>query len=109
MSIIRKKPDFSIDDAFTESVDDKIKLYTGFTAKCSESVPLTETIYEEPPEFETSTLSLSPEPTDSQDDTEATIVKPSILKNKNILRNPTLSALKVKEDVDVSWINPIKL
>jgi len=100
MSIIRKKPDFSIDDAFTESVDDKIKLYTGFTAKCSESVPLTETIYEEPPEFETSTLSLSPEPTDSQDDTEATIVKPSILKNKNILRNPTLSALKVKEDVD---------
>ena len=105
MSIIRKKPDFSIDDAFTESVDDKIKLYTGFTAKCSESVPLTETIYEEPPEFETSTLSLSPERTDTQDDTEATIVKPSILKNKNILRNPTLSALKVREDVDVSWIN----
>ena len=33
-----KKPDFTIDDAFSESAEDKIRLYT----RTSESVPLTE-------------------------------------------------------------------
>ena len=95
MSIIRKKTDFNIDDAFSESLEDKIRIYT----TTSETAPLTETILEEPPGFETSTLSLSPGSPDVF--IEGIKTQPPILKNKKILQNPTLKALKAKDDVDV--------
>ena len=91
-----RRGDFNIDDAFAESLDDKIRIYT----TTSETAPLTDTILEEPPGFETSTLSLSP---GSPDTVFVELVKsqPPILKNKKILQNPTLKALKAKEEVDV--------
>ena len=95
-SIIRKKADFNIDDAFSESLDDKIRIYT----TTSETAPLTDTILEEPPGFESSTLSLSPGSPDVFEECAKT--QPPILKNKKILQNPTLKALKAKEEVDVS-------
>eukprot|EP00092_Neocalanus_flemingeri_P002027 GFUD01002164.1.p1 GENE.GFUD01002164.1~~GFUD01002164.1.p1 ORF type:complete len:207 (-),score=48.04 GFUD01002164.1:282-902(-) len=93
MSSIRKKADFNIDDAFSESLEDKIRIYT----TTSETAPLTETIIEEPPGFETSTLSLTPGSPDVFRDIGGQ-TKPPILKNKKSLQNPTLKALKAKED-----------
>jgi len=97
-SILRKKQDFSIDDAFSETLEDKIRIYT----TTSETAPLTETILEEPPGFETSTLSLSPGPSDLL--VENSRNRQPILKNSKILQNPTLKALKAKEDADVGRI-----
>ena len=73
----------------------------------SETAPLTETIYEEqePPDFEGSSLALSPSQSpDVFPDTTfsgSTTAAP-IIKTKPILKNPTLAALKAKEDKDVS-------
>lgn len=103
MSIIRKKTDFNIDDAFSESMEDKIRIYT----TTSETAPLTETILEEPPGFETSTLSLSPGSPDVF--IEGSKTQPPILKTKKILQNPTLKALKAKEDVDSTSQDSISL
>jgi len=105
MSIFNKhkQDNFSIDDAFTENSEDKIRLYS-----CnSETAPLTQTIYEEqePPDFEGSSLTLSP-PTspDSPFSNLAPSVdnEPPIIKTKSILKNPTLQNLKEREDKDAS-------
>ena len=107
MSIFNKhkQDNFSIDDAFTENSEDKIRLYS-----CnSETAPLTQTIYEEqePPDFEGSSLTLSP-PT-SPDSPFSNLNpsvdnEPPIIKTKSILKNPTLQNLKEREDKDVSTI-----
>jgi len=99
-----RRGDFNIDDAFAESLDDKIRIYT----TTSETAPLTDTILEEPPGFETSTLSLSP---GSPDTVFVELVKsqPPILKNKKLLQNPTLKALKAKEEVDSTSQDSISL
>jgi len=102
-SIIRKKTDFNIDDAFSESLDDKIRIYT----TTSETAPLTDTILEEPPGFESSTLSLSPGSPDVFE--ECANTQPPILKNKKILQNPTLKALKAKEEVDSTSQDSVSL
>jgi len=102
--LIRKKTDFSIDDAFSESHEDKIRLYS----TTSETVPLTDTIIEEPPGFESSTLSLSTS-SPSDEAVESPSGLPPILKNKKILQNPTLKALKAKEDVDSTSQDSISL
>ena len=96
-SIGRKKADFTIDDAFSESLEDKIRIYT----TTSETVPLTETILEEPPGFESSTLSFAPGSPEVFLEGRASKTEPPILKNKKLLQNPTLKALKAKEDIDV--------
>ena len=102
MSIFKSKTDnFSIDDAFAESSEDKIRLYSNN----SETAPLTDTIYEEqePPDFEGSSLALSP--THSPDSPFTDFrqeIEPPIIKTKSILKNPTLQALKAREDKDVS-------
>ena len=92
---IQNKTEFSIDDAFSESSEDKIRLYSN----SSETAPLTETIYEEqePPDFEGSSLALSP--TQSPEGGDGT--EPPIIRTKPILKNPTLTALKAREDKDV--------
>ena len=102
MSIFKNKSDnFSIDDAFAESSEDKIRLYSN----TSETAPLTDTIYEEqePPDFEGSSLALSPT---QSPDSPFTEFRPEnetpIIKTKSILKNPTLQALKAREDKDVS-------
>jgi len=105
MSILRKnKADFSIDDAFSESSEDKIRLYSN----TSETAPLTETIYEEqePPDFEGSSLALSPSqsPEVFPDDYQLPIIK-----TKPILKNPTLAALKAKEDKDSTSHDSVSL
>jgi len=100
MSIFKSKTDnFSIDDAFAESSEDKIRLYSN----TSETAPLTDTIYEEqePPDFEGSSLALSP--THSPDSPFTDFrqeIEPPIIKTKSILKNPTLQALKAREDKD---------
>ena len=98
MSLFNKKSEnFNIDDAFSESAEDKIRLYSN----SSETAPLTDTIYEEqePPDFEGSSLALSPA---HSPDTPFTDFRPStdppIIKTKSILKNPTLQALRDKED-----------
>lgn len=100
MSLFNKNgrsDNFNIDDAFSESAEDKIRLYSN----SSETAPLTETIYEEqePPDFGSSSLALSPA---HSPDTPFTDFRPSseapIIKTKSILKNPTLQALKDKED-----------
>ena len=65
----------------------------------SETAPLTETIYEEqePPDFDGSSLALSP----SRSPDVFPDQEPPIIKTKPILKNPTLAALKAKEDKDV--------
>ena len=97
---VQNKTDFSIDDALSENSEDKIRLYSN----SSETAPLTETIYEEqePPDFEGSSLALSP----SQSPEGGDISEPPIIKTKPILKNPTLAALKAREDKDVRecWI-----
>ena len=103
MSIFKSKQDnFSIDDAFLENSEDKIRLYSN----SSETAPLTETIYEEqePPDFEGSSLTLSPTQSDSPFSSEAASSNGDapIIKTKSILKNPTLQALKEKEEKDVS-------
>ena len=89
----RKKKDFSIDDAFSESQEDKIKLYP--KSRESERKALTETtIVEEPSDYteyspgEDTVFVSMPEPN--------TVPKP-IIKNKFI--NPSVRALKTPEDV----------
>ena len=106
MSIFKSKQDnFSIDDAFLENSEDKIRLYSN----SSETAPLTETIYEEqePPDFEGSSLTLSPTQSDSPFSSEAASSNGDapIIKTKSILKNPTLQALKEKEEKDVSSCN----
>ena len=92
---VQNKTDFSIDDAFSENSEDKIRLYSN----SSETAPLTETIYEEqePPDFEGSSLALSPTQSPERGDSS----EPPIIKTKPILKNPTLTALKAREDKDV--------
>ena len=92
---IQNKTEFSIDDAFSESSEDKIRLYSN----SSETAPLTETIYEEqePPDFEGSSLALSPTQSSEGGDSS----EPPIIRTKPILKNPTLTALKAREDKDV--------
>jgi len=102
MSSIRKKPDFNIDDAFSESLEDKIRIYT----TTSETAPLTDTILEEPPGFESSTLSLTPGSPDVF--IEGGLAEPPILKKK-ILQNPTLKVLKAKEDIDSTSQDSVSL
>ena len=107
MSLFNKNgrsDNFNIDDAFSESAEDKIRLYSN----SSETAPLTETIYEEqePPDFGSSSLALSPA---HSPDTPFTDFRPSseapIIKTKSILKNPTLQALRDKEDnKDVSFV-----
>jgi len=94
-----KKPDFTIDDAFSESAEDKIRLYT----RTSESVPLTEeTIQEEPAGFS--------DTASSPGDPETVFVSSSpcpeaetapIIKAK-ALQNPSLQALKSKAEDSTS-------
>lgn len=101
MSLFNKNgrsDNFNIDDAFSESAEDKIRLYSN----SSETAPLTETIYEEqePPDFGGSSLALSPA---HSPDTPFTDFRPRdgeqpIIKTKSILKNPTLQALRDKED-----------
>ena len=106
MSIFKKQQtdNFSIDDAFSESSEDKIRLYSNN----SETAPLTDTIYEEqePPDFEGSSLTLSPvqspAPESPFSDSQTSSDEPPIIKTKSILKNPTLQALKEREDKDVS-------
>ena len=102
MSIFKSKQDnFSIDDAFLENSEDKIRLYSN----SSETAPLTDTIYEEqePPDFEGSSLTLSPpQSPESPFSAEASNGEPPIIKTKSILKNPTLQALKEREEKDVS-------
>ena len=103
MSIFKPKQDnFNIDDAFSESSEDKIRLYSN----SSETAPLTETLYEEqePPDFEGSSLTLSPpqSPDSPFTDFRPSSNEPPIIKTKSILKNPTLNALKAREDKDVS-------
>ena len=111
MSIFKSKQDnFSIDDAFLENSEDKIRLYSN----SSETAPLTETIYEEqePPDFEGSSLTLSPtQSNDSPFSSEAASSngEPPIIKTKSILKNPTLQALKEKEEKDVSSSREIEI
>ena len=96
---LQNKADFSIDDAFSENSEDKIRLYS----HSSETAPLTETIYEEqePPDFDGSSLALSP--SQSPDTSfSGSLQAPPVIKTKPILKNPTLAALKAKEDKDVS-------
>jgi len=102
MAIVRKKPDFNIDDAFSESLEDKIRIYT----TTSETAPLTDTILEEPPGFESSTLSLTPGSPDVF--IEGGLAEQPILKKK-ILQNPTLKALKAKEDIDSTSQDSVSL
>lgn len=104
MSILRKnKTDFSIDDAFSESSEDKIRLYSN----SSETAPLTETIYEEqePPDFEGSSLALSPSQSPGGGDNS----EPPIIKTRPILKNPTLAALKAREDKDSTSQDSVSL
>lgn len=101
MSIFKGKSDFSIDDAFAESTEDKIRLYSN----SSETAPLTDTIYEEqePPDFEGSSLTLTPAQSPDSPTTDFRPTgDPPIIKTKSILKNPTLQALKSREDKDVS-------
>jgi len=110
MSILRKnKADFSIDDAFSENSEDKIRLYS----HSSETAPLTETIYEEqePPDFEGSSLALSPSqsPDVFPDTSFSGLQAPPVIKTKPILKNPTLAALKAKEDKDSTSQDSVSL
>lgn len=92
-----KKPDFTIDDAFSESAEDRIRLYT----RTSESVPLTEeTIQEEPAGFSDSAS--SPGDPDSVFVSDSPTPGPPILKTKGILQNPSLRALKTKAEDSTS-------
>jgi len=88
----RKKKDFSIDDAFSESAEDKIKLYP--KSRESERLTLTETtIIEEPSEY----TEYSPgEDTVFVSIPETKTAPKPIIKNK--LLNPSLKALKTPED-----------
>ena len=104
-----RSDNFNIDDAFSESTEDKIRLYSN----SSETAPLTETIYEEqePPDFGSSSLALSPahSPDTPYADFRPGTEAPSI-KTKSILKNPTLQALKDKEDnKDVSLVTKFVL
>jgi len=93
-----KKPDFTIDDAFSETAEDKIRLYT----RTSETAPLTEeTIHEEPIGFS----DCSPEAPDAVFSASSTTSNPTsqpIIKNKGILQNPSLKALKTKAEDSTS-------
>lgn len=90
MKMPLKKKDFSIDDAFSETAEDRIRLYP----KTSETVPLTETILEEPPGYSEASPGENTVFVTSPDTTKGP--KP-IIKN-TILKNPSLKALKTAED-----------
>ena len=82
-----KKPDFTIDDAFSESSEDKIRLYT----RTSETAPLTEeTIQEEPAGFSESSGSPNGDPDSVFVSTFPGQDVPPIIKAKGILQNPSL-------------------
>jgi len=89
-----KKPDFNIDDAFSESSEDKIRLYS----RSSEQAPLTEeTIQEEPPGFSDTASS----PGDSVILSVSPSSTPQHLGSKALL-NPSLQALKQRAEDSTS-------